>query len=258
MHMDDDFVLVDAKPEESTGAEIKASFAKEVVTAVTKPSRAKRPSVIDRRAAKVEGRQHVAHRGSDPADEPKAKVAKATKPKVDVKTPESVKALPKAKETPKPKGGFRDTKAKMEPKASDVTARTMIAAVDSPKRKAASKAKKPVVTIAKGKTKPTAKTTKALKTAAKATVKAVKARIKAKKPATKAAVKPTNLDGLTRARSRQREGYVAQGMTRAGNMSQVTLTFPPRQIAQMRTFANKGKISMSETARQLIALGLKA
>ncbi len=34
---------------------------------------------------------------------------------------------------------------------------------------------------------------------------------------------------------------MAQGMTRAGDMAQVTLTFPPKQLASMRSFANQAE-----------------
>jgi hypothetical protein len=178
--MDDDFVLVDEKAPEAPATELLQAVTNKEPKAAKAP-RKKRPSEIAKAAAKA----------AKPKAEPKAEKPKKT--------------------TPKPKGGFRDTKAK-------------------PAK----------VTIAKGKKKPKAKPVKRVKT-------------KAAKPA----VKPTNLEGLTRTRSRQRNGSVAQGMARGGDMAQVTLTFPPKQLAQMRAFASKGKISMSEAARQIVTLGLK-
>lgn len=222
--VDDDFVLVDEKTPEVVTSVTNSTEA--VVADATPPKapRKKRPSEIAKAAAKAVGLTGKA------AKEAAKVAAKVTK---DVAKPK-IKRVPAKEVSTVDLTAQKAVKARIEKLPPKVL----------PFRQ--EKAAKLATEYGNGK-KPKVKAAKPVKPAPKA-----------KKPAAKAAVKPTNLDGLTRARSRQREGYVAQGMTRAGDMAQVTLTFPPKQLASMRSFANKGKISMSEAARQLVALGLKA
>lgn len=222
MMVDDDFVLVDEKTPEPISVTS--------VTEKTKAPRKKRPSEVAKAAAK------------------------ATKPKIAAVTAAQEAAR-------KPESGFRDTKARMD------SAKTIALGKQATKAKSASETRIEKL-IAKGAKKPTAKTVKALKTAAlkvarkldgkpKAT-KTTKAKVAKTKLPKVAVTKPKNIETLTRARSRQRQGRVAGGMMRTGDMAQVTLTFPSKQLDRMRAFATRGRISMSEAARQLVTLGLKA